>query len=37
MGMIRVGYHAGLLVPAALLHHVVQGVLDDPFLLKKEY
>lgn len=34
--MRRVGYHAGPLVPLALLHLVVQGVLDYPFLLGKK-
>jgi len=34
--MRRVGYHAGPLVPLALLHLVVQGVLDYPFLLRKK-
>lgn len=34
--MRKVGYHAGPLVPLALLHLVVRGVLDYPFLLKKK-
>lgn len=36
MRRVITSYHVGLLVPLALLHLVVQGVLDYPFLLKRE-
>lgn len=35
-GRRRVAYQAGPLVPLALLHLVVLGVLDYPFLLKEK-